>query len=105
MHLRQGNPGSFVFGRGGQSGGFGMLTLFFGIGAMMLLLGIPPRHAALDVEGGSFPTTGDAQVGVAFAQWRWKAGEVEEVRVGDSGTKSERAHAGAVANHLALRWS
>ena len=79
--------GSAVFGKGGQSGGLGVLTLFFGIGALMLLLGIHlgTRRWTLKADHSQLHVT--LKSALRSREWKWAANEIEDVRVGDSGTK------------------
>lgn len=79
--------GSFVFGKGGQSGGLGVLTLFFSIGAVMLLLGIHLGTRRWTLKADHSQLQVSLKSALHSHEWKWMANEIEDVRVGDSGTK------------------
>ncbi len=79
--------GSFVFGKQGLGEGLIILPLFFAIGIGMLLLGIHlgTRRWTLRMDRSQLLVT--LKSALRSREWRWAAGDIEDVRVGDSGTE------------------
>ena len=79
--------GSFVFGKQGLGEGLLIIPLFFAIGFGMLLLGIHlgTRRWTLRMDRSQLLVT--LKSVLRSREWRWAAGDIEDVRVGNSGTE------------------
>ena len=79
--------GSFVFGKQGLGEGLLVIPIFFAIGFGMLLIGIHlgTRRWTLRADHSQLQVT--LKSALRTREWHWAAGDVAEVRVGDSGTR------------------
>ena len=79
--------GSFVFGKQGLGESLIVIPLFFAIGFGMLLLGIHlgTRRWTLRADHSQLHVT--LKSALRAREWRWATNDIEDVRVGDSGTK------------------
>lgn len=79
--------GSLVFRKQGFNEGVIFLFLFFAIGIGILLTGIHlgTRHWTLRVDHSQLQVT--RKSALRSREWRWAAGEIADIRIGDSGTK------------------
>ncbi|MEY4386259.1 MAG: hypothetical protein RLY20_1542 [Verrucomicrobiota bacterium] len=79
--------GWFVFGKEGLNEGAIFLLLFFAIGFVMLLTGIHlgTRRWTLRANHAQLHVT--LKSALRSREWKWAAGEIADIRVGDSGTK------------------
>jgi len=79
--------GSFVFGKQGLNEGLLFLLIFFAIGIGMLLIGIHlgTRRWTLHADHSELRVT--LKSALRAREWCWAAGEIADIRIGDSGTK------------------
>ena len=79
--------GSFVFGKQGLGEGLFIIPLFFAIGFGILLLGIHlgTRRWTLRADHSQLQVT--LKSALRSREWRWAAGEIGDIRIGDSGTR------------------
>jgi uncharacterized membrane protein len=79
-----------LFGKGSQGGllgMFGFLSIFWAVGIGMLLIGIHlgTRRWTLRADHSQLHVT--LKSALRAREWRWAAGEIADIRIGDSGTK------------------
>jgi len=79
-----------VFGKGSHGsllGTLGFLSIFWAVGIGMLLIGIHlgTRRWTLHADHSQLHVT--LKSALRSREWRWTAGEIADIRIGDSGTK------------------
>jgi len=79
--------GSFVFGKQGLNEGLFFLLLFFAIGFGMLLIGIHLGTRCWTLRADHSELRVTLKSALRAREWRWAAGEIADIRIGDSGTK------------------